>query len=31
MALALSDDGKIIALDKNSETNKVANRFFQKS
>ena len=31
MALALSDDGKIIALDKNSETNKVATNFFKKA
>ena len=31
MALALSDDGKIIALDKNSETNKVATDFFKKA
>ena len=26
--LALPDDGKLIALDKNEETNKVALRFF---
>ena len=31
MALALSDDGKIIALDKNEETNKVALDFFKKA
>ena len=31
MALALSDDGKIIALDKNEETNKVATDFFKKA
>ena len=31
MALALSDDGKIIALDKNNETNKVATNFFKKA
>ena len=31
MALALSDDGKIIALDKNNETNKVATDFFKKA
>ena len=31
MALALSDDGKIITLDKNSETNKVATDFFKKA
>ena len=31
MALALSDDGKIIALDKNKETNKVAIDFFKKA
>jgi len=31
MALALSDDGKIIALDKNEETNKVAIDFFKKA
>ena len=31
MALALSDDGKIIALDKNEETNKVAVDFFKKA
>ncbi len=31
MALALSDDGKIIALDKNEETNKVAINFFKKA
>ena len=30
MALALSDDGKIIALDKNEETNKVAIDFLKK-
>ena len=31
MALALSDDGKIIALDKNEKTNKVAIDFFKKA
>jgi len=31
MALALSDDGKIIALDKNEETNRVAIDFFKKA
>ena len=31
MALALADDGKIIALDKNEETNKVAIDFFKKA
>ena len=31
MALALSDDSKIIALDKNEETNKVAINFFKKA
>ena len=31
MALALSDEGKIIALDKNNETNKVATDFFKKA
>ena len=31
MPLALSDDGKIIALDKNEETNKVAIDFFKKA
>ena len=31
MALALPDDGKIIALDKNEETNKVAIDFFKKA
>ena len=31
MALALSDDGKIIALDKNKETNEVAIDFFKKA
>ena len=31
MALALSDDGEIIALDKNNETNKVATDFFKKA
>ena len=31
MALALSDNGKIIALDKNEETNKVATDFFKKA
>ena len=31
MALALSDDGKIIALDKNEKTNKVAKDFFNKA
>jgi len=31
MALALPDDGKLIALDKNEETNKVAIDFFKKA
>ena len=31
MALALSDNGKIIALDKNKETNKIAIDFFKKA
>ena len=31
MALALSDDGKIITLDKNEETNKIAIDFFKKA
>ena len=31
MALALSDDGKIITLDKNKETNKIAIDFFKKA
>ena len=31
MALALPDNGKIIALDKNEETNKVATNFFKKA
>ena len=31
MSLALSDDGEIIALDKNEETNKVAIDFFKKA
>ena len=31
MSLALPDDGKIIALDKNEETNKVAINFFKKA
>ena len=31
MALALSDDGKIIALDKSNDTNKVAVDFFKKA
>ena len=31
MALALSDEGQIIALDKNEETNKVATDFFKKA
>ena len=31
MALALPDDGKIIALDKNEETNKIAIDFFKKA
>ena len=31
MALALSDESKIIALDKNEETNKVAKNFFKKA
>ena len=29
--LALPDDGKLIALDKNEETNKVASSFFKKA
>ena len=28
ISLALPDDGKLIALDKNEETNKIALRFF---
>ena len=31
ISLALPNDGKLIALDKNEETNKVALNFFQKS
>jgi caffeoyl-CoA O-methyltransferase len=31
MALALPDDGKLIALDKNTETNKIATDFFKKA
>ena len=31
IALALPDDGKLIALDKNNETNKVAINFFKKA
>ena len=31
MSLALPDDGKIIALDKNEETNKIAINFFKKA
>ena len=31
MALALSQDGKLVALDKNKETTKVANNFFKKA
>ncbi len=31
MALALPDDGSIIALDKNEETNKIAQNFFKKA
>ncbi len=31
IALALSDDGKLIALDKNEETNKIAINFFKKA
>ena len=31
MSLALPDDGKIIALDKNEETNKIAKNFFRKA
>ena len=31
IALALPDDGKLIALDKNNETNKVAKNFFKKA
>ena len=31
ISLALPDDGKLIALDKNEETNKVARNFFQKA
>ncbi len=31
IALALPDDGKLIALDKNNETNKVALNFFKKA
>ena len=31
IALALPDDGKLIALDKNEETNKIALDFFKKA
>ena len=31
MSLALPDDGKIIALDKNEQTNKIATNFFKKA
>ena len=31
MSLAIPDDGKIIALDKNEETNKIAINFFKKA
>ena len=31
MALALPDDGNIVALDKNEETNKIAKNFFRKA
>ena len=31
MSLALPDDGSIIALDKNEETNKIAQNFFIKA
>ena len=31
ISLALPDDGKLIALDKNKETNKVASSFFKKA
>ena len=31
IALALPDDGKLTALDKNEETNKIANEFFKKA
>ena len=31
MALALPDKGKLIALDKNNDTNKIANNFFKKA
>ena len=31
MSLALPDDGKIIALDKNEQTNKIAINFFKKA
>ena len=31
MSLALPDDGKLIALDKNKETNKIALNFFNKA
>ena len=31
MSLAIPDDGKIIALDKNEETNKIATNFFKKA
>ena len=31
MSLALPDDGNLIALDKNSETNKIATEFFMKA
>jgi len=31
MSLALPDDGKLVALDKNEETNKIAQNFFKKA
>ena len=31
MSLALPDDGKLVALDKNQETNKIAIKFFEKA
>ena len=31
IALALPDDGKLTALDKNEETNKIATKFFKKA
>ena len=31
MALALPDEGSIVALDKNEETNKIAQKFFKKA